>query len=331
MKHNNVAIFVPHLGCPNMCSFCNQRTISGVEKQLSEDDIESVLQQAANEIEDKTETEIAFFGGSFTAIERNYMISLLKIAKKYLDEYGFKGIRLSTRPDAINDEILTILKEYGVTAIELGAQSMNDKTLQLNRRGHTADDIRMVSKLIKQYGISLGLQMMTGLYGEDSKEDIFYTAREIIKLKPDTVRIYPTVVLKGTYLAELYEEGIYRPISLEETVEACAELIEMFEENGIKIIKLGLHSSTDVEKDMVAGVYHPSFRELCEAQLYYKKMCELLKNKQFGEYTIVVNPKEISKAKGNRKANEKKLKEIGYTVKIVTDEKMKSGKIELCE
>ena len=197
MSHSNISVFVPHKGCPNDCSFCNQRAISGQTVPATPKDVENAVKIAIEYNVDPKNTEIAFFGGSFTAIERDYMLSLLTAAKHFLDTYNFKGIRISTRPDYINKDILLILKNYGVTAIELGAQSMDDQVLKANMRGHTSAQVAEASQLIKSYGFELGLQMMTGLY-KDSDTAAISTAKQIIKIKPDTVRIYPTIVLKDT-------------------------------------------------------------------------------------------------------------------------------------
>lgn len=331
MKHANISIFVPHRGCPNNCSFCNQKAISGQTVPATEKDVFSVVNTAILHKCDPKNTEIAFFGGSFTAIEREQMVSLLTAAKCLLDTYGFEGIRVSTRPDFIDDEVLSILKKYGVTSIELGAQSMNDEVLRLNSRGHTAEDVRKASELIKQYGFSLGLQMMTGLYGSDFQND-YFTAREIMKLHPDTVRIYPTVVLKNTYLCELFEKGEYLPPNAEETAPFAARLLTEFENEGIKVIKLGLHSSETVESDMVAGAYHPAFRELCEGYIFLNKIEEKLKNKDKNrEYSVFVSKKSLSKAKGLNKRNEKALKNQGYYCKIKGKDFLDEFEIEVEE
>ena len=274
-------------------------------------------------------TEIAFFGGSFTAIEREDMLSLLTAAKHFLDIYKFKGIRVSTRPDYIDKDILETLKNYGVTAIELGAQSMCDEVLTANRRGHTADDVRKASKLIKEYGVELGLQMMTGLYKSDFQKDE-QTALEIIKIKPDTVRIYPTVVLKNTHLGYLQETGEYIAPTAEDSAPFCAKLLQMFEENNIKVIKIGLHSSETVESDMVGGAYHPAFRELCEGYIYLQKILEKLAQKDKNqEYVIYVNKKVLSKAKGQQKRNEKALKNQGFHCIIKGKENLEEFDIEV--
>ena len=232
--HSNISIFVPHIGCPNKCSFCNQRYITGSCWAPSAIDVENAVAKArdSKNFDSKT-AEIAFFGGSFTAINRNYMASLLKAAEQFVGDGTVKGIRISTRPDAIDDEILTLLKEHGVTSIELGAQSMNDRVLKMNNRGHTACDVEKASRLIREHGFELGLQMMTGLYG-DSDNSALKTAERLITLKPDTVRIYPTIVLKDTDLAALYADNIYKPQTLDGAVSLAARLYKMFTDNGIR-------------------------------------------------------------------------------------------------
>ncbi len=331
MSHSNISIFVPHKGCPNDCSFCNQRAISGQTVSATPDDVTKAVETAIEYNVNPKNTEIAFFGGSFTAIEREYMCSLLTAAKHFLDTLGFKGIRVSTRPDCIDNEVLTVLKGYGVTAIELGAQSMDDDVLSANRRGHTADDVRRTSALIKQYGFELGLQMMTGLYRSDFSKDL-YTAKEIIKLKPDTVRIYPTVVLKNTHLGYLQEVGEYNAPTAEESAPFCADLLQMFNENNIRVIKLGLHSSETVESDMIGGAYHPAFRELCEGCIYLRKILQKLEKKdKKGTYTVFVNEKALSKAKGQQKRNEKALKNQGFHCIIKGNENLEEFEVKVVE
>lgn len=315
MKKGNISIFVPHQGCPCQCSFCNQKTITGQTKAPTAEDVINAVETALKK--KNFEYEIAFFGGSFTAIEREYMISLLGAAAPYVENGSVKGIRISTRPDCIDSEILDILKKYGVTSIELGAQSMDDNVLLANRRGHTAEDVVNASELIKCYGFELGLQMMTGLY-MDTAEKAIETAEKIIALKPDTVRIYPTVVLKGTYLAELYLKEEYKPLNADDSAELCARLVPMFEKAGIKIIRLGLHSSEDIKKNMLAGGFHDSFGELVKSRMLVEKILALPP----GDYQVFVNPRSLSKLKGNNKSNIYLLMERGYNVKIITDNGM---------
>ena len=328
MKHINIALFVPDEGCPHRCSFCNQKTISGKTKKLTVEDIDEAVKIASADGDGKG--EIAFFGGSFTAIEKSYMVSLLERAKLYIDEGLFEGIRISTRPDCINEEILTVLKKYGVTSIELGCQSMNDEVLLLNGRGHTSDDVVKASELIKEYGFEFGVQMMTGLYG-DSDETAIKTAEKLIALSPDTARIYPTVVLEGTRLSELYKAGEYKPQTVEEASELCARLIPMFEEKGIRIIRLGLHSGGNVEEGFVAGAYHPAFKEICESKIYFQNILKEIRRENIpkGDITLTVNKKCVSALVGQKRSNIEKLKTMGYTCRIEQNDTHKKYEVSV--
>ncbi len=244
------------------------------------------------------------------------MLSLLDATVPYIEL--FKGIRLSTRPDYINDEVLLLLKKYNVTTIELGAQSMNDEVLKANKRGHNALDVVKASKLIKSYGFNLGLQMMTGLYKSDYNSDL-YTANEFIKLKPDCVRIYPTVVMKNTELETLYNKGLYVPMTLSESVELCSEIITMFYKNSIDVIRVGLHYSDSLKENDVAKNYHPAFKELCESKIFLNKILSEVKNYDSKDFTVYVNKKSLSKAIGQNKSNIKELNNLGYNVVFKTD------------
>ncbi len=322
-KHINVALFVPDEGCPHRCSFCNQKTISGSVKKLSEKDVCEAVETALKGKFESKDGEIAFFGGSFTAIERTYMVSLLSAARPYVEKGCFKGIRISTRPDCIDGEVLRLLKEYGVTSIELGCQSMSDKVLALNERGHSSRDIINSAKLIKGFGFELGVQMMTGLFG-DTDEQALETAQKLIALNPDTARIYPTIVLENTKLASLFKKGEYKPQSLKEAVSLCSKLLMLFYKADIPVIRLGLHSGGNVEEGYIAGAYHPAFRELCESAIYYEKViCALNEKKiQSGEIEIAVGSKYVSQLVGQGKSNIKALAQKGYKVKIIQKENL---------
>ena len=263
--------------------------------------------------------EIAFFGGSFTAIDREYMLSLLEAAKQFEGIFG--GIRISTRPDCIDTEILDILSEYKVTSIELGAQSMCDDVLAINERGHTAEDVFKASELIKIYGFSLGLQMMTGLYGSDVEKDI-YTAKQFILIKPDTVRIYPTVIMKNTELEKIYLEGKFVPYTLEESIELCSKLIMMFETADINIIRLGLHYSDSLIKNGYCQNYHPAFKELCESKLFYNSFLEQTKDVKNKKLVVYINRKSLSKFYGQKKCNMIAFSEMGYEIEIKFDDRL---------
>ena len=319
MKHSNIAIFVPHNGCPHACTFCNQREITGQSYQPTPQDVENAI-QISRRFSDTKNTEIAFFGGSFTAIPKDYMLSLLEAASPYVLSGEFYGIRLSTRPDCISEEILDILKSHGVTAIELGTQSMCDEVLAANKRGHTVQDSIDASMLIKKYGFSLGLQMMTGLYKSSDERDM-YTARRIAELQPDTVRIYPTIVMRGTELYDLYRNGSYIPQTLETAVPLCAELLRFFEEKDINVIRLGLHDSDSLKENMVAGAYHPAFRELCESEMMFENTMKILSDMNItnGDIIFSVNPRSVSRFVGQKKNNLQRLQKMGITPIIHQD------------
>ena len=266
--------------------------------------------------ENSSNYEIAFFGGSFTAIDRDYMISLLDATKPFINE--FKGIRVSTRPDSVDDEKLKLLLQYGVTSIELGAQSMDNSVLELNKRGHSALDVENASRLIKSYGYSLGLQMMTGLYGSDFEKDI-ETANRFIELKPDTVRIYPTVIMNGTDLADYYQNGSYKPNTLEQSVSLCARLILMFAKANINIIRLGLHYSDSLVKNSIGNNYHPAFKELCENEIFLSSFLEQARELPTKKLNVFINEKSLSKFLGQKKCNINKLNDLGYDITVNFD------------
>ncbi len=225
----SVALFVPHVGCPQQCSFCDQRAITGGAQPPTPWQVWQTAQAAASHLGQRVkDTEIAFFGGSFTAIPRGQMLSLLAPAKEAVERFGFRGLRCSTRPDAIDGEVLSLLKAHHMVAVELGAQSMDGEVLRRNRRGHSPEDTVRAAGLIRAAGLELGLQMMTGLYGSTPEKDV-ETARALIALQPATARVYPTVVLEGTHLAALYRQGHYHPQTLEEAVALCARLLPLFE------------------------------------------------------------------------------------------------------
>ncbi len=312
MSKSNLSIFVPHVGCPHRCSFCNQNTISGAQKLPHAEDVTAICNQAIADGVDIKNTEIAFFGGSFTAVPRKYMLELLGAAKPFVD-MGFSGIRCSTRPDAITPEILDILKAYGVTTIELGVQSMSDDVLLANDRGHTALDVINASKLIKQYGFTLGLQVMVGLYKSTPELDM-QSVCQLISLCPDEVRIYPVVILNGTKLGDLFLSGEYIPYTLDSAVSLCADMLDLFEKNNIRVIKLGLHASELVEADLLGGLYHPAFRELCESERFFKLMLDMLGDDKSATFTV--NPKDISKALGQKRSNITRFAHMGINVSI---------------
>ncbi|MDE5769240.1 MAG: radical SAM protein [Oscillospiraceae bacterium] len=330
-RHSNISIFVPHAGCPYHCAFCNQHVITQQNALPHAEQVREICQQAFQSMDEnaRRHTEIAFFGGSFTAIPRDYMIELLESAQEFIENQKFSGIRISTRPDCIDPEILKLLKFYHVTSIELGAQSMSDQVLSVNHRGHTAQDVFTASGLIRSSGFELGLQIMLGLY-QSTWDDETKTVRQIISIHPDTVRIYPVVILKHTMLGDLYQSGKLELFcdpeknSLDDVISMTANYMTEFRKHDIKLIKIGLHASEFVEKDMLGGYYHPAFRELCESRIYrvqienFLKFQGILKSGQ--EFVIRVNPKCVSKAVGQKRENIHYFQKMqGIKLKIIPD------------
>lgn len=315
-KHGNLAVFVPHIGCPHRCSFCDQHVISGAQNAPTPQDVTALCQSVLEKATGR-ELELAFFGGSFTAIDRGSMCALLEAASAFVGK-DICGIRLSTRPDAVGEDVLALLKGYPVTAIELGAQSMNDVVLGKNDRGHTAQDVVDASARIRRFGFELGLQMMIGLDGE-TEQDAYQTARALIACRPDTVRIYPALVLKDTALAKRLSAGEYRPLTLEEGIQRTARVMELFEEanSDIRIIRVGLHPSKELEEKLVAGPYHPAFRELCEGRLMLSRLRKVLQEMPKGRITVGVHPQDVSRMTGQHRQNLLALAEQGYTARVV--------------
>ena len=320
--HGNVALFVPHAGCPHQCSFCNQRHIAGSVGMPSAEEVQRTCEIALKTLPKTAKAQIAFFGGSFTAIPRDDMICLLEAAAPFVKSGAFAGIRVSTRPDAVDEEVLALLKNYGATTVELGAQSMNDAVLARCHRGHTAAHVEAAAMLIKKAGVSLGLQMMTGL-PESSDAIDEQTARALAALQPDEVRIYPTLVIDGTPLAEEYRQGKYTPQTLEQAVNLCARLLRFFEEEQhIPVIRMGLHAEQDMAEHCLAGPFHPAFRELCEGRLYREKAWQLLTQHGQPQAVLRVHPTGVSKMVGHKKENIRYFEKAGYTVTITADEQV---------
>lgn len=337
-KEYIIPIFVPHLGCPHACVFCNQVKISGEQKQVRADDVKKTIEYYLENFKDDNKlVEVAFFGGSFTAIDIELQKELLQAANEYIEKGLVNSIRISTRPDAINKDILKMLKSYNVKTIELGVQSANNYILKKAERGHTFEDVKKASKLINRYGFILGHQMMVGL-PESTTLDEINTAKALIKLKPKIVRIYPVLVIKGTKLEEDYNNGEYTPLTVVQAVERSKEVANLFNKKKIKIIRIGLQNTDEIcepgskNSEVVAGPYHPAFRQLVEASMWYDAI--VYKIKKLGtkvkEVEIKANPEDINNIIGHKKENIEKLKEIYEVDTIVkADETIKNGKFEI--
>lgn len=337
-KEYIIPIFVPHLGCPNACVFCNQTKITGKQKQVTAKDVEETIEEYLKSFKDKeNKVEVAFFGGSFTAIEEEKQNELLEAAYKYVKNGQVDSIRISTRPDYINKKILKRLKKYKVKTIELGVQSSNNYVLSRAKRGHNFEDVKKASKLIRFYGFTLGHQMMVGL-PESTALDEINTARDLIKLKPKIVRIYPVLVIKKTELEEQYKNGEYEPLSITQAVERCKEIADLFNQNKINIIRIGLQNTEEItdpsnkNSEVVAGPYHPAFRQLVEGRMWYDAIVSKIKkcNTKVKVVEIKANPEGINNIIGHKKENIEKLKDL-YDVDVIIkpDETIKNGKFEM--
>ena len=337
-KEYIIPIFVPHLGCPNNCTFCNQKKISGQTKMVTKQDVKDTIEYYLKNFKDDHKyVEVAFFGGSFTAIEKEKQEELLEAVQEYIENKKVHSIRVSTRPDCIDKDILKRLKKYHVKTIELGVQSTNNYILSRCKRGHTGEDVKKASKLIRRYGFVLGHQMMVGL-PESTKQDEINTAKELIKLKPEIVRIYPVLVIKDTELAEEYQRGEYTPLTVGQAVERCKEIVDLFNRKKITVIRIGLQNTEEItdpslkESSVVAGPYHPAFRQLVESSMWYDSIVNEIKkvNAKVKKVKIKANDKNVNNIIGHKKENITKLKEV-YDVDVIIekDDNVKPGKFEM--
>ena len=305
MRKYNLPIFIPHRGCPFDCVFCNQRKITGVDTDITPDYVKGIIGEFLKTIKKEDSTvEIAFFGGSFTGMNLSVQEEFLKVATEfgtYID-----GIRLSTRPDYITDDVIELLKRYNVTTVELGVQSSDDGVLQSNNRGHNFSHVINATNMLKAAGINVGHQMMLGMYSSTPEKDI-KTVRDIIELKPVCVRIYPVVTLNGTALEKIYNTGAYVPYTVIQAAELAKDAVCEFRKNGIDVIRVGLHSSDELDSPgtVVAGPYHQAFGELVESLIYRDKIeDEILKeNLKNCEFEFICPKGDVSKAVGHKKMN----------------------------
>lgn len=323
-KEYIIPIFIPFLGCPHDCAFCNQVKITNYKDNINkENTIRQINQYLSYFPKNENLKEIAFFGGSFTGLDEKVMISYLEIALNYKKKGIIDRIRLSTRPDYINNSILDILKKYEVDVIELGIQSLDNEILNANERGHSKEDSIRASKLIKDYGFKLGHQIMPGLY-KDSFDKATQTGLESIKMNPDMVRIYPTLVIKDTKLEKLYKEGLYKPLSLDEAIEISSRLYMIYSYKKIPVIRIGLQPTENIneKKDVVAGPFHPSIRQLVETNIHKIYLEELInKYRLKNKIKIHISNREISIIAGNKKANKNYFyKKYGLIINFENDE-----------
>lgn len=321
-RHVIIPIFIPHVGCPHDCVFCNQAKITGFLREeyarIDGDFVRSMVERYLATIDrSHTTLEVSFFGGTFTAIDIRKQRELLSVTKELKEKGIIDHVRLSTRPDYINLFILGHLKDHLVDIIELGVQSLDQEVLDVSKRGYTAKDVEDASRLIRSFGFVLGHQLMVGL-PMDSEEKDLYSLKESIRMQPDIVRIYPALVLRDTELEERFRRGGFVPYDLDQAVRISAKMMKAYDEKGIRVIRIGLQPTEEITsgREVLAGPFHPSIRELCEGYL----LAERILDTGFERVLVRIDRREVSKlyAGGKRYFNEMR-KKIEVSVQIIDD------------
>ncbi len=328
-----IPIFVPHEGCPHNCIFCNQNSITGSSEVVNAEFVRQTIDEYLKTIPKSGCTvEVSFFGGTFTAIAISKQKELLSVAKEYKALKKIENIRLSTRPDYIDTEILDNLKEYDVDIIELGVQSLDDEVLMKSARGHNEDDVIKASMLIKKYGFILGHQIMIGLPGDNLEKDI-NTTEKLIKLKPDLARIYPALVIKNTPMEKMLEQNLFVPYTLEQAVNISKIIYSRLSSEGINVIRIGLQTTEaiNVGKDIISGPFHPAFRELVEGSIINDMIIDSIPIEYSGEIKLMINSKDLSKLYCHKKKYFVDTKEqlSSISMIVVQDNNVEKGSIKL--
>ena len=304
---------MPMLACPHRCIYCNQQVISGTHSLPSDSEVVAMVDTYLSTMDPNAEKRVAFFGGSFTCLPMNVQNRYLDLVQPYVADGRISGVQLSTRPDYIDEEILENLKGHGVTLVELGAQSLDDGILEACGRGHTVDDVRKSSSLIVSKGIELGLQMMVGLPG-DTREKSMNTARLIHEFGATHTRIYPTLVVEGTRLAEMYRAGIYKPLAIEDAVDWCKDLYLYFTSVNVNVLRMGLHPAKDLRDGtgFIAGPFHPSFKELVMTSVWKDRIARLVAESGGGSVVVEVPERDINYAVGYNSSNRKLFPQVVF-------------------
>ena len=305
-----IPIFLPNAGCRERCLFCNQK--AAPEGVLSPSSVRKLIETSLAVIpyeRKDREKQVAFYGGSFTAIHQEDQIRYLKEVQPFLSSGLIDSIRISTRPDAVGEEILSMLEEYGVKTVEVGVQSMIDEVLLLASRGHRAEDILSAAIRLKRRGFEVGVQLMIGLPG-DSLERFLQTLDQVIDLKSDFIRIHPTLVLKGAPLEMLWRDGRYFPLSLDETIRWLKKGLLKLERASIPVARIGLQPTPELERNLLAGPYHPALRQLINSAIFFDMATSLLQiSKKDGQAQFLCHPKEVSNLRGQKNENILRLKD----------------------
>lgn len=323
--HSIIPIFLPELGCPKQCVFCNQKYISGQQHVPDQQEVIATIERNLSTMQHEKHIELAFFGGSFTALSMTIQENFLKIAKPYLERKQIQNIRISTRPDAISEEILDMLKHYGVSIIELGVQSMDDEVLRQSGRGYHAHVVRTAATSINAKGFTLGMQMMIGLPG-DSQEKSIMTAHEIVQMGAKGARIYPVLVFRDTDLALMFQQGKYEPLSIARAIILAADICEIFENAGIQIYKIGLHPSDFLHNgDLISGPWIPDFRQHVQSEVWRRRFLKAMKNHQYPLTEFRVHPSDLNAAIGPKRSNLIFFEQQGTRISIKNDSTITKG------
>ena len=330
-KHVSIPIFLPQYGCVNSCVFCNQNTITGKTQNPSVEEIKQTIETWLTSIDkNSTYVEIAFFGGNFLGLSEKNQIEYLSIAQKYIDSQKVDSIRFSTRPDTVSEKSLSVLTPFSVKNIEIGVQSMDDEVLAKAGRGHTAQDSVNAALLINDKGYRLGMQMMVGLPGDDDEKSL-NTAREIVNCGAVQTRIYPVLVLKNTELANLFLSQKYQALSIEQAIQRCAPIVSVFEDNNVKILKMGLHPSEAYasDKELLAGPYHPSFYQLVLSKIWKDKILQNIDSQSYNDITVEVHPQNINYAIGYQSENRNYLKLLYKNIRFLSNDSISIKKVKI--
>lgn len=322
-----IPIFIPHRGCPHDCLFCNQQKISGAKKEGGEIQVAATIEEWLTHQGERPEVQVAFFGGSFTCMEKDDQKKLLEAVQPFIADGRVDSIRCSTRPDCIDLETIRLLQEYNVRTVELGVQSMNDAVLVKARRGHSAEDCEKAFRMLKKGGIEVGIQLMPGLPG-DTTYLFLQTVNRVIELGPDFVRLYPCIVVNDSGLEHLYSTGGFQPLSIEKAVAICGFCHSKLEKAGIDVVRMGLQPSTSLAKSVIAGPYHPAFGELVQSRLWLNKIKKKLMDLKAEEkLEMYLSHRDLSSVIGQQKKNIKRLEELGFKDRftLVVDKSMQRG------
>lgn len=325
-----IPIFIPHEGCPHRCLFCNQRQISGMAGQpVSAEAVQTEIRTwLVRKKPDSRKVQVAFYGGSFTALPRSRQEELLTAAAPFLESRQVQSLRLSTRPDCIDAEQVAFLKAHRVATVELGVQSMNDQVLAAARRGHTAADTERAMAVLRQAGLKTGIQLLLGLPG-DSRVSLRRTVERVIALRPDFVRIYPLLVLRGSGVAELHKQGRYTPLSLGKAVILAAFMKKRFERAGIQVVRMGLQAGAELEAALLAGPWHPAFGELVSSRLMLRQTRNLLAQAKTDMVCLSISNRDQSVFRGMKSANIERLRQLGLwrRIALIADQEQPRGRV----